>query len=69
MSKKSSSDPAIPERPVPSNGLQREGYVPFERKGYTPVASAPKLPKAPQGGTGQSSPKPAVEHTPPQTTP
>ena len=32
-----------------------EGYSPFEKKGYTPVSSGAKLPKAPAGGSGESS--------------
>ena len=33
--------------------MERKGYFPYDRRGYTPVASAPRNPKPPQGGTGQ----------------
>lgn len=48
---RSGGPPGSPKRDV----AMQEGYVPVEKKGYTPAASTEKLPKAPQGGTGQSS--------------
>lgn len=38
-----------------------EGYVPLEKRGYTPMSTTSKLPRPPKGGTGQSSPK-ATSH-------
>ena len=32
-----------------------EGYSPLEKRGYVPASSGAKLPKAPTGGTGESS--------------
>jgi hypothetical protein len=43
--------------------LFQKGYVPQDKRGYTPVATTSKLPKAPQGGTGQSGPAPSTSQT------
>jgi hypothetical protein len=37
-----------------------EGYTPNEQRGYVPTAQAASLPKAPEGGTGES-PAPAIQ--------
>lgn len=36
-----------------------EGYSPKEQRGVVPTGTGGNLPKAPTGGTGQSSPAPA----------
>ena len=39
-----------------------EGYSPTEQRGYSPKVQSSNLPKAPQGGTGES-PKPKAPVT------
>ena len=39
-----------------------EGYSPKEQKGYSPKSSSTTLPKAPRGGSGESS-RPASSST------
>lgn len=53
----------MPDKPSPGSdkfekGGYRplnEGYSPSEQRGYVPVGSNAGLPKAPPGGTGESS--------------
>jgi hypothetical protein len=52
MADKNSSGRSKESAAKPTAGAIRKGYTPFDR-GYTPMASAPKNPKPPQGGTGQ----------------
>jgi hypothetical protein len=53
MAGKSSSGRAKEGAGKSAGEMERKGYFPYDRRGYTPVASAPKNPKPPQGGTGQ----------------
>lgn len=58
MSKKSHQTVPAPDSKAvrPAQRPIQEGYVPVEKKGYTPAATTSKLPQAPTGGTGQSTP-------------
>ena len=64
MSKQSKGDSQTGKRSAGSgaatNSKQEKankGYVPLEKRGYTPMSTTSKLPRPPRGGTGQSSPK------------
>lgn len=60
MAEKNNSSRSTENARTPAGGSERKVYAPYEKRGYTPVASAPKNPKPPQGGTGQVSPNGAV---------